>query len=189
MMNAAEFSKLFNKYHKNFILFANSYIRDLAVAEDYATEAWLYYWENRDRLPLDTNIPAYVLTIVKNKCLSHLRHQMVHEQAIMELYNTLRWEMGMRIARLEACEPHQIFTNEIQDMIRQAIQKLPGQTQTIFCMSRIEQIPQKEIAQQMGVSLKTVEFHMSKAIKILRKELRDYFPLLSYMILLHIIEK
>ena len=175
-MEAPEFSKLFNKYHKGFISFAKNYIQDLVVAEDYVTEAWLYYWENKERLPLDTNIPAYVLTIVKNKCLSHLRHQIIHEQA-------MRWEMDMRIARLEACEPHQIFTDEIQAMIHNAILKLPEQTQTIFRMSRFNQLSQKEIAQQMGVSLKTVEFHITKAIKFLRKELRDYFPLLSFWML------
>lgn len=182
-MEAPKFSKLFNKYHKGFISFAKNYIQDLVVAEDYVTEAWLYYWENKERLPLDTNIPAYVLTIVKNKCLSHLRHQIIHEQAMTELYNTLRWEMDMRIARLEACEPHQIFTDEIQALIHNAILKLPEQTQTIFRMSRFNQLSQKEIAQQMGVSLKTVEFHITKAIKFLRKELRDYFPLLSFWML------
>ena len=91
--------------------------------------------------------------------------------------------MDMRIARLEACEPHQIFTDEIQALIHNAILKLPEQTQTIFRMSRFNQLSQKEIAQQMGVSLKTVEFHITKAIKFLRKELRDYFPLLSFWML------
>lgn len=176
-MEAPEFSKLFNKYHKGFILFANNYIRDLVAAEDFVTEAWLYYWENKKRLPQDTNIPAYVLTIVKHKCLSHLRHQTVHEQVMTELYDTLQWEMNMRIARLEACEPHHIFTEEIQDMIQKAIRKLPEQTQTIFCLSRFKQLSQKEIAEKMGLSLKTVEFHITKAIKLLRKDLRDYFML------------
>lgn len=57
------------------------------------------------------------------------------------------------------------------------------QLRTIFRMSRFNQLSQKEIAQQMGVSLKTVEFHITKAIKFLRKELRDYFPLLSFWML------
>ncbi len=182
-MDTSEFSKLFNRYHKNFISFANSYIRDLSMAEDYVTEAWLYYWENKDRLPAETNIPAYVLTTIKNKCLAHLRHKVVHERVMNKIQDTLQWEMNMRIARLEACEPHWIFTEEMQSIIHDAILKLPEQTRTIFCMSRYSQMSQKEIASRLGISLKTVEFHMTKAMKFLRKELCDYFPSVMLLIL------
>jgi RNA polymerase sigma-70 factor (ECF subfamily) len=169
------FSKLFVNYQSGFIRFANCYVRNMAVAEDFVTEAWLYFWENRHKLPDDTNIPAYVLTIIKNKCLSYLRHQQIQEHVISEIYSGVQWEMETRIARLEDCEPRQIFIGEIQTLVARAVSRFPERTQTVFKLSRNDLLSGKEIAQRLDISVKAVEFHISKAIKILRKELKDYF--------------
>jgi RNA polymerase sigma-70 factor (ECF subfamily) len=175
------FSKLFVNHQQGFIRFANSYVRDRSTAEDFVTDAWLYFWENRHKLPEDANIPAYVLTIVKNKCLSHLRHLQIQEQAISQIHSDIQWEMQTRISRLEDCEPYQIFTGEIQELMAKAVSRLPEQTQTIFRLSRVQQLSGKEIAEKLGVSIKTVEFHISKATKTLRKELKDYFPVILFL--------
>ncbi|MDR1091042.1 MAG: RNA polymerase sigma-70 factor [Prevotella sp.] len=169
------FSKLFVKHQQGFIRFANYYVRDRAVAEDFVTDAWLYFWENKHKLPEDTNIPAYVLTIVKNKCLSYLRHLQIQEQVISKIHSDAQWEMEIRIARLDDCDPHQIFTGEIQELVKKSVSSFSEQTKTIFKLSRNELLSAKEIAEKLGISVKTVEFHISKAIKILRKELKDYF--------------
>jgi RNA polymerase sigma-70 factor (ECF subfamily) len=182
----AGFSKLFVNHQQGFIRFANYYVRNMAVAEDFVTDAWLYFWENRYKLPDDTNIPAYVLTIVKNKCISYLRHQEIQEQVMSQIHSEIQWEMQTRISRLEACEPYQIFTAEIQDLVTKAVSRLSEQTQTIFRLSRNEQLSGKEIAEKLGISVKTVEFHVSKAIKTLRKELKDYFPVIFFFINLNI---
>ena len=62
------FNQLFTDYQGRFIRFANTYVRDIAVAEDFTIEALMYYWENRHSLEKDSNVPAYILTIIKNKC-------------------------------------------------------------------------------------------------------------------------
>lgn len=69
------FNKFFIDYQQRFVHFACTYVHDEAVAEDFVIESMMYYWENKDRLPADTNIPAYVLTTIKHKCIDHLRHQ------------------------------------------------------------------------------------------------------------------
>jgi RNA polymerase sigma-70 factor (ECF subfamily) len=171
----AGFSKLFVNHQQGFIRFANSYVRNIVIAEDFVTDAWLYFWENRYKLPEDTNIPAYVLTIVKNKCLSYLRHLQIQEQVISQIHSDIQWEMQTRIARLEDCEPYQIFTSEIEELMTKALSRLSEQTQIVFRLSRIQQLSGKEIAEKLGISTKTVEFHISKATKALRKELKDYW--------------
>ena len=79
------FNQFFIEYQQRFVHFACTYVRDEVVAEDFVIESMMYYWENKDRLPADTNIPAYVLTTIKHKCIDHLRHQQVHQEASDEL--------------------------------------------------------------------------------------------------------
>ena len=75
------FNQLFADYQGRFIRFANIYVRDIAVAEDFTIEALMQYWENRNTLKADSNVPAYILTIIKNKCINYLQHIQVREDA------------------------------------------------------------------------------------------------------------
>jgi len=169
------FSQLFMDYQNRFVRFANSYVRDLATAEDMVSDAMIYYLENRKRLPEDTNVPAYILTAIKNKCLNHLQHIRVKDNVFSEMMTNAQWDLNMRIATLEALEPTEIYTQEIQDVLNKALSKLPEKTQLIFRKSRLEHLSNKEIAEKLGVSIKTIEAHITAAIKLLRTELGDYF--------------
>lgn len=171
-----KFSELYNANYDRFVRFAYRYVHDLAVAEDITSDAIIYFWENRSRLPEDTNIPAYILTSIKNQCLSFLRHQRVHENVASNILSDIEWEEANRIARLEAFEPSEVFTDEIQKLVDKALESLPQQTRQIFIMSRYEYLSHKEIAGKLNLSTKSVEFHISKAIRTLKEELHDYFP-------------
>ena len=76
-------NQLFEDYKSRFISFANSYVQDLTVAEDFVMEAFMDYWEVRDILREDSNIPAYILTLVKHKCLNHLKRKQLQEDGRM----------------------------------------------------------------------------------------------------------
>lgn len=172
------FSELFNLYHDKFVRFANRYVRNLPVAEDLTIDAFMYYWENRDRLSGDINVPAYILTTIKHNSLSYLRHQYIHEDVTSHMLTDMQWELSRRIARLEYFEPEEVFTHEIMDLINKALQALPDQTREIFIMSRQQYLSHKEIAGKLNLSVKSVEFHINKAMKALKVELKDYYPLL-----------
>ena len=168
------FSQLFVDYQGRFVRFANSYVCDLPTAEDIASDAIIYYWENRNRLPDDTNVPAYILTAIKNKCLNHLQHIRVKQNAFAEIATNAQWDMDMRIATLAAFEPTELYTGEIYELVNKALRKLPEKTQLIFRKSRFEHLSNSEIAENLNVSIKTVEAHITNAIKLLRVELNDY---------------
>jgi RNA polymerase sigma-70 factor (ECF subfamily) len=172
------FSILYNANYEKFVRFANRYVRDLATAEDITSDAFVYYWENRSRLPEDTNVKAYILASIKNKCLSCLRHQCIHEQAVSHMLSDMEWEMSNRIARLEVFEPSEVFTNEILELVDKALKSLPRQTRQIFIMSRYRNMSHKEIAEKLNISTKSVEFHITKTLRILKSELRDYYPVI-----------
>jgi len=175
------FDEVFLQYKEKFIGFALSYVGDRQVAEDIVVDAFMTYWEKRDRLAADTNIPAYVLTVVKNRCLTWLRDRKLHEDILSKMAQREQWRMQMQIASLESLQPHQLFTQEMQTTVRNTLNLLPEKTRQVFLMSRYQQKSHKEIATLLGISLKTVEFHISKATKVLKERLKDYTFLLFFV--------
>ena len=122
------FNQLFADYQGRFIRFANIYVRDIAVAEDFTIEALMQYWENRNTLKADSNVPAYILTIIKNKCINYLQHIQVREDASEHLKNHAEWELNTRISTLEACNPEELFTAEAQEIVNKTLATLPAGT-------------------------------------------------------------
>lgn len=175
-MNLDAFNQFFSDYRQRFVSFAYCYVHDDSVAEDIVIESMVYYWENKSRLPEETNIPAYVLTTVKHKCIDHLRHQQIQQDSSEELYQLYSWELSTRIATLEDFEPSNVFTTEIREIVERTLDSLPEQTRRIFIMSRYENKSHKEISEIIGITAKGVEFHISKATKVLRLTLKDYLP-------------
>lgn len=168
------FNQLFADYQGRFIRFANSYVRDSAVAEDITVESLMYYWENRHTLPQDTNIPAYVLTTIKHKCINHLEHLRVREEYSEKMQAHAVWELNTRISTLEACDPEELFTKEIQELVDKTLASLPDQTRKVFQLSRYENKSQKEISTLLGITTKGVEYHISKALAALRTVLKEH---------------
>lgn len=172
-----DFTTLFERCRKPFTQFAYSYMRDWEVAEDIFSEAMVQYWMKRDELDVDTNPRAYILTLVKHLSLNYLRHQQVRITVEEELFQSAERELAFRIRTLQDCDPQELFSEELQLLVRQTLQRLPEQTRLIFFKSRMEGKKNSEIAEEIGISQKTVEYHVSQALKALRKQLKDYLPL------------
>ncbi|WP_321518616.1 RNA polymerase sigma-70 factor [uncultured Bacteroides sp.] len=181
--NALLFNQVFADYQHRFILFAKTYLHDKSLAEDIVMDSFMYYWENRASLASDSNIPAYVLTIIKHKCLNHLRSKIVREKVEEELFSHNSRVLQTHIETLEACNPQELFSKEVHLLINQALATLPNRTKDIFLRSRFQNQTYKEIATDLNITVKSVEFEISKAMKILRIALKDYFPLM--LLLLH----
>lgn len=172
------FNQLYANYKTRFEYFAYTYVADKMIAEDITIESLMYYWENRDKLAPDSNVPAYILTIIKHKCLNYLQRLRTKEDIVEYLKDCDKWELNLRISTLEACNPEKLFSDELQFLVKKTLKTLPAQTREIFIRSRYYNQSHKEIANALGVSTKTVEFHITKALKALRISLKDYIPLL-----------
>lgn len=168
------FSEFFHENQEKFLSFAYSYIRDRQEAEDILMESMITLWENRDKWEEDSNLHGLLLTIIKNKALNYLAHLQVRLRAEEEINSHSQRELDLRISTLEACEPDAIFDSEIQHIVQKALKRMPNQSRQIFILSRYQNTPNKKIAEQLGISVKSVEFHITKALKILRTELKDY---------------
>ena len=177
------FNYLFTNYKGRFTHFARTYVDDEMTAEDIAVESLMYYWENRKNLDGHSNVLAYVLTVVKHKCLDHLRKMRTREDFAEYLQNIETRRLNVRIATLEACNPERIFSDELQSLVDKVLASLPEQTRDVFIRSRYNNQSHKEIAEALGISTKTVEFHITKALKVLRVALKDYLPVFLYLLM------
>lgn len=168
------FTRFFQENQAKFISFAYSYVRDKATAEDILMESMVSLWENREKWEKNSNLHALLLTIIKNRSLNYLEHEQVRLRAEEAINTHKQRELDLRISTLEACNPDSIFDTEIQRIVYKTLEQLPEQSRHIFILSRFHNTPNKKIAEQLGLSVKSVEFHITKSLKLLRLELKDY---------------
>lgn len=170
------FNALYEQNKTRFVRYAKSYVSTLEVAEDIVNDSFLYYWENKERIE-ETNILSYLLSVVRNKSLNYLRKIAIEERAKNHFKTEEEWETQLKIGMLEASNPEKLLLNEVQKLVQEALQEMPKRTREILILSRFQSKPHKEIAHELAISTKTVEYHISNALKVLRLHLKDYFLL------------
>ncbi|MDR1555649.1 MAG: RNA polymerase sigma-70 factor [Tannerellaceae bacterium] len=174
-LSPLSFDALYRRLYHRAFCFTQSYIHDALIAEDLASEALIKLWEQ-----IGSECPvacpeALLVTILKNKALDYLKHEAIKENAFKELRTSD--ELQMRISLLEACDPQDIFVTEIHEIVQDTLTRFPEQTRLIFTMSQFGNKSNKEIAGMLGLSVKSIEYHITKVLKALRITLRDYLPL------------
>lgn len=172
------FGQFYNTYYKRFVRYAFYYVNNQQIAEDMTHDAILYYWENKENIPLDTDVLGYLLLTIRNKSLNYLKHLRVENDYSKRYVELHDWEIKARIMTLEDVDYSKIFTKDIMDIITSSLKKLPRQTQDIFIQNRFQNKSRKEIADGMGVSLQKIDYHIKKASDLLYNDLKDYLPLL-----------
>ena len=181
--NLLTFGELYQTYKERFLRLAISYVKEESIAEDFVTDSFVSYWENRHKLPEGGNIPAYILVSLKNECLTYLNRLRKEQEIVDHLRSQQEWELDFQISSLEACNPQEIFSEEVQQLVNKAIESLPTKTKEVFLLSRMEYLTNREISERLGVSIKAVEFHITKALKVMRIALKDYLPAFFYLFL------
>jgi len=177
-----QFNDIYEKYYRKAYRFSRMYVRNDQVAEDIAAESLIKVWETMKKEAVEKPL-ALLLTILKHKSLDYLRKQISREEVFEALAEWQQRELSIRISTLEGCNPDDIFSIEIQTILSRTLEELPEQTRKVFIMSRFEQKSGKEIAEVLGITVKGVDYHISKALKVLRISLKDYLPLFYFLFL------
>lgn len=174
------FNTIYTQYYTKAFLFTKSFVHDEAIAEDIASDALIKLWERLKDEEIE-HPGAFLLSILKNKALDYLKHQAIKDEVLHSLSDLNQHELEIRISTLQACDPEEIFSEEIKQIISKTLDRLPEQTRKAFIMSRFQHKSNKEIAEDLGISIKGVEYHITKALKQLRINLKDYLP--SFLLL------
>lgn len=181
-LTASNFKEFYTCYYDRCFLFAKSYVHDDLVAEDIASESLIKLWKMSEMEAI-SNPSTLLFVIIKNKALDHLKHERIKQNVLTSISAEAQRELDIRISTLEANNPNNIFSEDIQSILRVTLAKLPPQTRAIFEMSRYKNISRKAIATHFNISAKGVDYHLSIALSRLRENLKDYFVIiLSFLI-------
>ncbi|TKG95440.1 RNA polymerase sigma-70 factor [Puteibacter caeruleilacunae] len=174
------FRLLFDSYFTQLFFYAQKFV-DEETARDLVQDVFLTLWNNCKTLTIDSSLEGYLFRMVRNKCLQNLEKQKVRRD-----YASVQ-EVKLKMDEIHYFDEDSGITSlieqELEDKYEEALSKLPEKCRLVFEMSRKEGKKNREIAEEMGISVKAVEKHISKALSILKDELKDYLPLLIYFLM------
>jgi RNA polymerase sigma-70 factor (ECF subfamily) len=173
--NETGFEQVFKFYFKNLHRYALTILQDHDQAEDIVQNVFYKLWDKMDSLHFQDSIAAYLYRAVYNESLNHLKHKKVRLN--YQTYITRNMKDQTDGAH------RKVMFSELERRLQSAINELPEQCRAIFQMSRFEELRYLEIAQRLGISVKTVENQMGKALKLLRAKLIDYLPFIILLLL------
>ena len=165
------YKQLFLKYYSPLCEYASQYISD-EDSEELVQDLMLFIWETRKSLIIGTSLKSYLFISTKHRCLNAIKKNLYHERIHNKIYDKLKDQFE---------DPDYYFVNDLTSNIKKAIQELPENYRETFALSRFGELTHNQIANKLGVSVKTVEYRISQSLKILRVKLKDYLPLLSFL--------
>lgn len=172
------FEQIYKQYYPKMFAFAKNYIPANEDAENIVQDVFLSLWERKQEIVISYTLVTYLFTLVKNRCLNFLRHKLIEE----EFNSQMKEELRFKLDALESMDYSYQSEKELQEVIRRALDSLPERCREVFIKSRIEGLKYKEISEELGISVNTVENQMVTALKKLRVELKDYLPLLLFLV-------
>lgn len=180
-MAQINFNSIYTLYYRKAFLFTQSYVHNDLVAGDIVSEAIIHLWKlsKEQEIP---SIEAILITYIRSKSLNYLKHIQVQENVYQTLLDKKQRELEIRISTLEACDSKEILSEELRAKVNSLLENMPEKTRIAFIRDRLEGKSHKEIAEELGISVKGIEYHISRAVKILRDNLKDYAPLLLFFI-------
>ncbi|WP_455641322.1 RNA polymerase sigma-70 factor [Parabacteroides sp.] len=177
-----DFENFYITWYSRVKHFACDYVLSEEEAENITQDVFLEFYQKRDSLDFHINIIAYLFTSVKNKSIDYLRRKLLEQEATSKMQEEFDLSFRMKFDSLEAFNLEGLSEDNIKDIIEKALASLPERCREIFVMGKIEGKKQKEIAEELGISIKTVECQMTIAYKKLREELKNYLPLLLFLL-------
>lgn len=170
------FKELFFDFFGPLCLFANRYIEDKAICEDVVQDVFFQIWIQKKHLNIQRSARNYLITSVRNACIDYLRTNQAKFQHIQatDINESIINEHGMGEETLSV-----LAVSELKEQLDKSLAKLPEPVRQAFELNRFEDLTYNEIASQMNVSVKTVEAYISKALKLLRVDLKDFLPFIS----------
>jgi len=164
------FESIFKKYYAPLLAYGKQYV-ELADAQENVQDLMLWLWNNRENLYFSTSLKSYLFAAVRNRCLTAIKKEKTKASSFYEL---------SLLSGFAQSSQDLYFEKELKEKIDKAIANLPNSFREAFELNRFENLTYKEIALKLGVSPKTVDYRIQQALKILRKDLRNYLPLLAY---------
>lgn len=160
------FTLLFTKYYKDLVNFSFSYTNDIQESEELVQDVFVRIWENRQSLQITTSLKSYLLKSVQNRCIDLIRHRNIQKKYRISILEDP--------VLFETSTDHYVLHSELEIRLNDALQMIAEEYSKPFRMSRFEGLKYDVIAEELKVSVRTVEVRIAKALQLLREELKDF---------------
>ncbi|MCK9641157.1 MAG: RNA polymerase sigma-70 factor [Prolixibacteraceae bacterium] len=178
----SSFESVYRYFYPRLNYFAKQYLLDAEASKNIVQDVFTELWDKRNTLQNDTNLNAWLFTVTKNKSLkiiSHLKSQQNYKSYVRGR------QLDVNYNSLADFDTSNFIFEELQTRIESALEKLSPACRKVFEMSRFEDKKNREIAEELNLSIKTIEAHISKALRSLKTDLKDYLPLFYILFHLH----
>jgi RNA polymerase sigma-70 factor (ECF subfamily) len=167
------YRQIFFLYYQPLLIFAKKFV-DEELAKDFIQDCFSNLWQDRGKTEITTSLSAYLFTIIKNRCFKHLKK----EKKRLYRQSNLGWKLREEELTFFTDSEKSILEFDVKDRITHVIDQLPDKCKVVFEGSRVEGLSNKEIATKHQISVKAVEKHISKALKVFREEFQDLLTVL-----------
>lgn len=181
------FEKIFKSNHGQIVGFCNQFITDWDKSQSLAQEAFINLWLNRGKIETLNGIKAFLFTYAKSSCLNYIRHRKIISKYEDSQLQAKEDQLNREV--LESFDFNSLEFIELEELIMRSINELPDQCRRVFMMSRFEGKKNKEIADDLDISVKSVEANITRALKTLKSELSEYFPLILVQLIMQYIHR
>lgn len=165
------FESYYKEHFKAYLLVAYKFVRSVPVAQEIVNDVFLKMWDDAGKIVIESSLKAYIYKAVVNRSINTLNKQQKEQQH----------QRALSLLPQEFYEERQLETNELKVQLYKAIDNLPDQCKKVFQLSRFEGLKQQEIADKLGISIKTVKNHITLALKTLARHAGKF--MLLYFIL------
>jgi RNA polymerase sigma-19 factor, ECF subfamily len=176
------FEKLFKTHYRNLCFFAESYVKEKAMAEEIVGSFFINLWEKRKTIEIKGSVKSYFYSSIHNQCIKYLEHLKVMKK--YEEYATFRLRNKELLAPSSNAYPlaNMISQETVKD-IEKSIGELPEKCREIFCLSRFDELSYEDISVKLDISINTVRTQMARALQKLREDLKNYLPIAVVIII------
>jgi RNA polymerase sigma-70 factor, ECF subfamily len=165
----------FEKYYDSLCNYINLYIHDRSVSEDLVQDIFIYLWEKRRSIKLESSVKSYLFRAARNKYLNYFRDEKCH--------HSIEMEVSAKSNIFENTTDNSLDLKQLEDIINDSINNLAPRCREVYLLHSREELSYKEIASKMNLSVKTVENQMTIALKKLREQLAPYYEQIFVLIL------
>lgn len=165
------FEAYYREHYKTFFLQAYKYLQSPELSQEIVNDVFVRIWEDADKIVIESSLKSYLYRAVINRSLN----------ALKKMKKELQDQKVLASLPREHIEERHMETNELKIRLYKAIDELPEQCKKVFRMSRFENLKQQEIADKLGISIKTVKNHITHALKELGKSMEGLILLLLFL--------
>ncbi len=163
--NEAPMEELFNYYYPRLFNFSRKFLKIEEGIDDIIQEVFVKIWQNRKKINSEATFNSYIFTITRNLLLNELRSRLNNKKTRDEIRSL---SLAQEYSSLDEIE-----YNDVKGKVDQLINTLPERQKEIFVLSRTEGLSHKEIAEKLGISTKTVEYHITQSSRFLKEKLKN----------------